>query len=110
MKSSLSSNLSEGSLGLELWLRPTPLAGIRKFPTASGALLVPGHGLSSFTFLPEIAFLPGKTLKLPKSLVLQVTRTCVEHLMWEEDKKKRVLRYSKGQLLLGGITAGTSQA
>lgn len=91
MKSCLSSNLSEGSLGLELWLLPTPLAGILKFPTASQALLVPGNRLLSFTFLLEISFLPGKTRKLTKSLVLQVTRTCVEHLTWEEDKRKRVL-------------------
>lgn len=91
MKSSLCSILSEGSLGLGLWLLPTPLAGVRQRPTASRVLLVLGQCLSSFTFLPEISFLSGKTLNLPESPVLQVTRTCVEHLMWEEDKKKRML-------------------
>lgn len=91
MKSGLSSVLSEGSVGLGLRLLPTPLAGVLKLPTASQVLLVPGQCLSSFTFLPEISFLPGKTWNLPESPVLQVTRDCVEYLMWEEDKKKRML-------------------
>lgn len=89
MKSSLSSSLLEGNLGLGLWLLPTPLAQLLKLLkllTAPPSLLVPGHRLSSSSFLPEISFLPGKTLYLPKSLVLQVTRTCVEHLplVWKE--------------------------
>lgn len=36
-------------------------------------------------------------------LVLKVTRICVEHLMWEEGKKReeKMLVYSKPQFLLG---------
>lgn len=78
-------------MGPGLGLLPTPLAGVLKLPTASQVLLVPGQCLSSFPFLPEIPFLPGKTLNLPESPVLQVKRNCVEYLMWEEDKKKRML-------------------
>lgn len=89
MKSSLSSSLLEGSLGLGLWLLLTPLAQLLKLLkllTAAPSLLVPGQRLSSSSFLLEISFLPGKTLYLPKSLALQVTRTCLEHLplVWKE--------------------------
>lgn len=88
MKSSLSSNPAEGSLGLGLPLRPAPLAGLLQLPTAPPTPLVPAHCLPSFPFPPEISFLPGKTLSRPKSLVLQVTRICVEHLMWEGRRQK----------------------
>lgn len=81
MNSSLCSILSEGSLGLGPGLLPTPLAGGRQLPTASWVLLVLGQCLASFTLLPEISFLSGKTVNLPESPVLQVTRTCVEHLL-----------------------------
>lgn len=86
MKNSLSSNPPEGSLGLGLWLPPTPLAGLLRLPAAPRALLVQAHCLLSFPFAPEISFLPGKTLYCPKSLVLQVTGICVKHLplAWEE--------------------------
>lgn len=86
MKSSLSSNPAEGSLGLGLLLRPVPPAGLLQLPTAPPAALVPAHCLTSLPFPPEISFLPGKTLSCPKSLVLQVTGICVEHLplAWEE--------------------------
>lgn len=92
MKTSLSSSLLEGSLGPGLWLLPTPLAQLLKLLkllTAPPSLLVPGQRLSSSFFLPEISFLPGKTLYLLKSLVLQVTRTCVEHLMWEGRRQEK---------------------
>lgn len=92
MKTSLSSSLLEGSLGPGLWLLPTPLAQLLKLLkllTASPSLLVPGQRLPSSFFLPEISFLPGKTLYLLKSLVLQVTRTCVEHLMWEGRRQEK---------------------
>lgn len=79
-KSSLSSNLSERSLGVGLRLPPTPLAGLLQLPTAPQAPLVPGQCLPSLPSLPEISFLPGKNLYLPKSLVLKVTRICVEDL------------------------------
>lgn len=86
MKSSSKSSLLEGSLALELWLLSTPLAPLLKLRTASWALLVPGQCLPSSLYLPEISFLPGKALYLPKLLVLRVTRTCMEHLplAWEE--------------------------
>lgn len=109
MKSSLSSVLSEGSVGPGLGLLPTPLAGVLKLPTASQVLLVPGQCLSPLPFLPEVPFLPGQTSNLPESPVLQVTRNWVEYLMWEEGKKKRMLGDSKGQLILRGTKAGTSQ-
>lgn len=92
MKSSLSSSLLEGSLGLGLWLLLTPLAQLLKLLkllTAAPSLLVPGQRLSSSSFLLEISFLPGKTLYLPKSLALQVTRTCLEHLMWEGRRQEK---------------------
>lgn len=62
MKSSLSSSLLEGSLGLGLWLLLTPLAQLLKLLkllTAAPSLLVPGQRLSSSSFLLEISFLPG---------------------------------------------------
>ena len=90
MTSSPSSDPSEGRLGLG-W----PLAGLRQLPTAPLALLVPGQRQPSFSFFPETFFLSGKTLYLPQSLVLTVTRIWMEDLMWEEGRQGNVTIWQK---------------
>lgn len=79
--------VSSDLLELELGLLFTPPAGVCQLPSAPQARLVPGLQLLSFPSLLKIFSLPQKTLNC---LVLKVTRICVEHLMWEEEKVENV--------------------
>lgn len=63
-------------------------------------MLVPGQCQLSFSFFPETFFLSGKTLYLPKSLVLTVPRIWMELTLCGKKEDKGTSGYCRKQLLL----------